>query len=132
VKEEKSEEHYVKASKWFTLIWGIIAISVACVANLFDNLIQLVNIIGSIFYGNVLGIFLLAFFIKFVKGNAVFAAALITQVLIIVIYLLDWLPYLWLNLLGCALVMGISILIQFVNPNRGNTAENNLKSIGTE
>ena len=115
VKEEKSEAHYVKASKWFTLAWGIIAISVACVANLFDNLIQLVNIIGSIFYGNVLGIFLLAFFLKFVKGNAVFIAALITQVLIITVFLLDWLPYLWLNLLGCALVMGIAIIIQSFN-----------------
>ncbi len=115
VREEKSEEHYVKASKWFTLLWGIIAISVACVANLFDNLIQLVNIIGSIFYGNVLGIFLLAFFIKFVKGNAVFIAALITQLIIIGVYFLDWLPYLWLNLLGCALVMGIAILIQSFN-----------------
>ena len=84
VKGDKSEAHYVKASKWFTLAWGIIAISVACVANLFDNLIQLVNIIGSIFYGNVLGIFLLAFFVKFVTGNAVFIAALITQALIII------------------------------------------------
>ena len=113
VREDKSEVHYVKASKWFTLAWGMIAISVACIANLFDNLIQLVNIIGSIFYGNVLGIFLLAFFIKFVKGNAVFVAALITQVLIIGVFLLDWLPYLWLNLVGCALVMGIAIIIQF-------------------
>lgn len=110
--EEKSEEHYVRASKWFTLAWGIIAISVACIANLFDNLIQLVNIIGSIFYGNVLGIFLLAFFIKFVRGNAVFIAALITQVIIIYVFIMDWLPYLWLNLLGCVLVMGIAIFIQ--------------------
>ncbi|WP_166381676.1 sodium:solute symporter [Polaribacter sp. 11A2H] len=116
VREDKSEEHYVKASKWFTLLWGIIAISVACVANLFDNLIQLVNIIGSIFYGNVLGIFLLAFFVKFVRGNAVFVAALITQALIITVFLLDWLPYLWLNLLGCALVMGIAIIIQTFIP----------------
>ncbi len=59
----RSPNHYLKASKWFTLLWGVIAICIACVANLFDNLIQLVNIIGSIFYGNVLGIFLLAFFI---------------------------------------------------------------------
>lgn len=124
VREDKSDVHYVKASKWFTLVWGIIAISVACVANLFDNLIQLVNIIGSIFYGNVLGIFLLAFFIKFVKGNAVFVAALITQALIIAVFLLDWLPYLWLNLLGCALVMGIAIIIQFFIPTKNKGAEN--------
>nr|WP_299032934.1 sodium:solute symporter [uncultured Tenacibaculum sp.] len=109
---EYSEEHYVKMSKWFTLGWGIMAILVACVANLFDNLIQLVNIIGSIFYGNVLGIFLLAFFIKFVKGNAVFIAAIITQVIIIAVWYIDWLPYLWLNALGCGLVMLLAILIQ--------------------
>jgi len=131
IKNEKSEAHYVKASKWFTLAWGILAISVACIANLFDNLIQLVNIIGSIFYGNVLGIFLLAFFIKFVKGNAVFIAALITQVLIIGIFILDWLPYLWLNLLGCALVMGIAILWQFFIPSSGTKIEE-LESIGIE
>ena len=111
-KIEYSEEHYVKMSKWFTLGWGIMAILVACVANLFDNLIQLVNIIGSIFYGNVLGIFLLAFFIKFVKGNAVFIAAIITQVIIIAVWYIDWLPYLWLNALGCGLVMLLAILIQ--------------------
>ena len=93
---------------------------VACIANLFDNLIQLVNIIGSIFYGNVLGIFLLAFFIKFIKGNAVFIAALITQIIIILVWYLDWLPYLWLNLLGCALVMTIATLIQLASskPNK--------------
>ncbi|CAM1357098.1 MULTISPECIES: sodium:solute symporter [Tenacibaculum] len=111
-KIEYSEEHYVKMSKWFTLGWGILAILVACVANLFDNLIQLVNIIGSIFYGNVLGIFLLAFFIKYVKGNAVFVAAIITQLIIIVVWYIDLLPYLWLNALGCGLVMLLATLIQ--------------------
>ncbi|MGB5237701.1 MAG: sodium:solute symporter, partial [Flavobacteriaceae bacterium] len=71
-KNEYSAKHYVTVSKTFTLIWGVIAIIIACVASLFDNLIQLVNIIGSIFYGNVLGIFLLAFFFRYVRGNAVF------------------------------------------------------------
>jgi len=79
---------------------------------LFDNLIQLVNIIGSIFYGNVLGIFLLAFFVKYVKSNAVFLAAIITQAIVIVGWYFDWMPYLWLNLFGCGLVMGIAILLQ--------------------
>ena len=113
--DQRSDTHYVKATKWFTLAWGLVAILIACVANLFDNLIQLVNIIGSIFYGNVLGIFLLAFFIKFVKGNAVFTAAIITQVIIIIVWYLDWLPYLWLNLLGCAIVVGIAIFLQSIN-----------------
>ena len=112
IREDKSEAHYVNASKWFTLGWGLLAILVACVANLFDNLIQLVNIIGSIFYGNVLGIFLLAFFVKHVKGTAVFIGAIVTQIIIIAVFFLDWLPYLWLNLLGCVLVMFIALLIQ--------------------
>ncbi|PHS51428.1 MAG: sodium:solute symporter [Lutibacter sp.] len=113
----KTDQHYVKASKWFTLAWGIIAILVASFASLFDNLIQLVNIIGSIFYGNILGVFLLAFFVKYVKSNAVFIAALINQMIVISLFLLDKyeiinLPYLWLNFVGCILVMGIAILIQ--------------------
>ena len=114
----RDEQHYVKASKWFTLLWGLIAISIACVAHLFDNLIQLVNIIGSIFYGNVLGVFLLAFFIKYVKSNAVFWAAIITQLIIIYLWYIDLMPYLWLNLVGCTIVMFISIIIQLIIGNR--------------
>ena len=109
---KKNDMHYVWATKWFNLAWGILAILVASIANLFDNLIQLVNIIGSIFYGNILGIFLLAFFIKMVRGNAVFIAAVLTQLIIIAVYFMDILPYLWLNLLGCILVMGLAILFQ--------------------
>ncbi|WP_420601425.1 sodium:solute symporter [Flagellimonas sp.] len=111
-KKEKDEKHYVMATKGFTLLWGIIAILIACVANLFDNLIQLVNIIGSIFYGNVLGIFLLAFFFKFVKGNAVFIAALVTQVIVIIGWYMDWMSYLWLNAFGCLLVIFLAMLIE--------------------
>ncbi len=111
-KQDEDEAHYVKMSKWFTLGWGVLAILVACVANLFDNLIQLVNIIGSIFYGNVLGIFLIAFFLKFIKSKAVFWAAILTQIIIIVVFKLDILPYLWLNALGCGLVIAIASLLQ--------------------
>jgi len=116
-----SETHYVKASKFFTLIWGVVAILIACIANLFDNLIQLVNIIGSIFYGNVLGIFLIAFFFKFIKGNAVFFAAIVTQVNICIIYYYlihiypsgqEKLGYLWLNFFGAALVIVISFIFE--------------------
>ncbi|WP_010229390.1 sodium:solute symporter [Gillisia marina] len=114
VSKEKSDEHYVKMSKWFTLGWGLLAILFASFASLFDNLIQLVNIIGSIFYGNVLGIFLLAFFIKHVNSNAVFIAALITQALVILIWHLEVLPYLWLNLVGCFLVMVLALILQSV------------------
>jgi Na+/proline symporter len=113
-KKVLSEKHFVQASKGFTLLWGVVAILIACIANLFDNLIQLVNIIGSIFYGNVLGIFLLAFFFKYVKGNAVFFAAILTQLLICVTYYnliyvypsgQEKLGYLWLNFIGAALVI---------------------------
>ena len=119
-KTEGNAMHYVKATKWFTILWGVLAILVASIANLFDNLIQLVNIIGSIFYGNVLGIFLLAFFIKWVHGNAVFKAAIVTQAIIIAVYFMDVLPYLWLNLLGCVLVMAIAMLLQnfWTTPNQ--------------
>lgn len=90
---------------------------VACIANLAENLIQLVNIIGSIFYGNVLGIFLLAFFFRFVKGEAVFIAALITQAIVIGLFFMNQhniinLPFLWLNFLGCVIVIAIACLIQ--------------------
>ncbi|WP_299224356.1 sodium:solute symporter [uncultured Psychroserpens sp.] len=118
LKENKGEAHMVKATKFFTLVWGLVAIVIACFANLAENLIQLVNIIGSIFYGNVLGIFLLAFFFKFVKANAVFSAAIITQVIVIAGWWFDWMPYLWLNLFGCILVILMAFIIQKITYNK--------------
>ncbi|MEO1032217.1 MAG: sodium:solute symporter, partial [Bacteroidota bacterium] len=123
LKDDKGEQHMVNMTKWFTFGWGIIAIIIACFANLAENLIQLVNIIGSIFYGNVLGIFLLAFFFKHIKGHAVFIGALITQVFIIILYFLDNfeiinLPYLWLNLIGCVIVMVIAHMLQPIIPKK--------------
>ena len=108
----------VIATKIFTVIWGVFAIVIACIAYLADNLIELVNIIGSIFYGNVLGIFLIAFFIKYVKSNAVFIAALITQAIIIFMWYNDLVPYLWLNFVGAILVITISLIIQFIIKNK--------------
>lgn len=110
----RSDKHYLWASKGFTMLWGIIAIAVACVANLFENLIELVNIIGSIFYGNVLGIFLLAFFFTYVKSRAVFIAAICTQVIIVYIWWIDLMPYLWLNVVGACLVIAIAFILQRV------------------
>ncbi|WP_283640178.1 sodium:solute symporter [Mesonia mobilis] len=115
VSSEKSDQHFLNASRLFTLIWGILAVIIACTADLFDNLIQLVNIIGSIFYGNVLGIFLLAFFVKFVRSNSTFIAAIITQIIVVIGWWNDWMPYLWLNMFGCALVMSIAILIEVLS-----------------
>ncbi len=121
LKEKKDDKHMVKVTKVFTLIWGLIAIIIACFANLAENLIQLVNIIGSIFYGNVLGIFLLAFFFKFIKANAVFIAALITQIIVVIGWWFDWMPYLWLNLFGCVLVILIASIIQLSYKNNDET-----------
>lgn len=111
--KNKTDEQYLKATKISVIFWGIICILTACVINLFENLIQLVNIIGSIFYGTVLGIFLIALFIKYVKARAVFWTALFTQIAIIYIFLLDIVGYLWLNLIGTLGVILLSIIIQF-------------------
>ena len=112
---KRDDMHYVKATKWFTFGWGVLAIVFACYGTLFENLIQLVNIIGSVFYGNILGIFLLAFFFKFVKSQAVFIAAIITQIIIITGWYFDWMPYLWLNLFGCSLIISIAVILQLIN-----------------
>jgi len=106
------EKKIVYLTKVFTLLWGICAIIIACVAFLADNLIQLINIIGSIFYGNVLGIFLIALFTKKIRSISVFASAIITQITIVYIWWIDIIPFLWLNVLGCFLVTALSALIE--------------------
>ena len=121
--QSRSDKHYLRASKGFTMLWGIIAIVVACVANLFENLIELVNIIGSIFYGNVLGIFLLAFFFSYVKSRAVFIAAIITQGIIVYIWWIDLMPYLWLNVVGATLVIAIAFILQVVSLDKNKGLE---------
>jgi SSS family solute:Na+ symporter len=102
---KKSDNHYLKASKWFTVMWGIIAIIFASVGRLFENLIELVNLIGSLFYGTVLGIFILAFFFKKIKGNEVFYSACLSQILIFFIYGYFEIGYLWLNFIGAIMTI---------------------------
>lgn len=121
VKNEKTEKHYLNASKLFTLMWGLIAIGFACIATLFENLIQLVNIIGSIFYGTVLGIFLVGFYMQKIQGKAIFYSAVISQIAIFIIYYFaifiypsgeEKLGYLWLNFIGALLTIVLSYLFQ--------------------
>lgn len=114
-----TDDNDVRMSKWFTLIWGFIAIGFASFVSLFDNLIQLVNFIGSIFYGTILGIFLVAFYLKKVKGNAIFIAAVISQIIVATCAILHEfvpgikiLPFLWLNPLGAILTAGMAVLFQ--------------------
>lgn len=108
----QEEKHYVWAGKAFTLLWGVIAIAFALVGNLFENLIQLVNIIGSLFYGTILGIFLIALFFKSIKANAVFFAALITEIIVLIIFNQDGVSFLWLNVIGAVLTVVTAIIIQ--------------------
>ena len=111
-KPNLTQIHYVNMAKVFTLLWGIIAIIFALSGNLFENLIQLVNIIGSIFYGTILGIFLIAIFIKKIGSNPVFFAAIISELIVMSLYYLDFFGYLWLNVIGTFLTISISFIIQ--------------------
>jgi len=123
LKTVKSEKHYLNATKFFTLFWGIVAILFACVGTLFENLIQLVNIIGSIFYGTVLGIFLVGFYTRRVKAKAMFYSAIISQITIFIIYYFmiaiypsgqEKLGYLWLNFIGAILTIILAFLMQII------------------
>lgn len=122
VKQDGDDAHYLKYSKLFTLAWGILAIIVASTLSLFENLIEAVNLIGSLFYPIVLGIFVVAFFFKSVKSNAVFIAAIASQGLVILIHYLNvqeiaglfTMGFLWYNAVGCILVVVLSFLIRFI------------------
>ncbi|MCB0429110.1 MAG: sodium:solute symporter [Flavobacteriales bacterium] len=117
IRRDADDGHYLKASRWITFLFGVLSIIFAILASLFDNLIEAVNILGSLFYGSILGIFLVAFFFKGVGGRAVFPAALISQGLILVLFYLNRtgqmeIAYLWYNLIAPALVIGISLLLE--------------------
>ncbi len=119
--KEKTPGQLVAASKGFTLLWGGIAILFASFGSLAENLIQLVNIIGSVFYGTILGVFLVAFFLHRVKGNAVFWAAIVSELVILFIFWQDWVSFLWLNFIGAILTVVLSLLFQSQqkNPTKG-------------
>ncbi len=102
----------VNWTKIYTILWGTIALGFAFYASLFDNLIQMINIIGSIFYGSVLGIFIVAFAFKNIKGNAVFYAALGAQIVVVICYLLTDIGFLWYNVIGVSMVIALSLILQ--------------------
>jgi SSS family transporter len=112
INREASDAKCVTASKWFTGLWGLVAISFALYAHLVENLIQAVNILGSIFYGVMLGLFVVAFFVKWVGGAAIFWAALAAQTLVFVLYFRLTISYLWYPLIGCAACVLFSIALQ--------------------
>ena len=123
IKKSENDQHYLLSSKFFTLLWGIIAIIFATTASLFENLIQAVNLLGSLFYGTILGIFVVAFYFKDIKSNAVFYSAIMAEILVISIHYANhmeiapnWLKmgYLWYNVVGCLLVIFFGKFIQKV------------------
>ena len=121
IRKEASDSHYVNSSKLFTAFWGLGAILFATYASLFENLIQAVNLLGSLFYGTILGIFVVGFFIKWIKGQAVFLAVLLSQALILVVHFFNgkglfgmhWdIGFLWYNVIGCLSVVLFGLLLQ--------------------
>jgi solute:Na+ symporter, SSS family len=107
-----SDKQYLVASKFFTFIWGLLAISFAAFASLLENLIQAVNILGSLFYGTILGLFVVSFYIKFVQGHAVFWAAIAAEIFVIYCFFFTDIAYLNFNIIGCLMVVALSLIIQ--------------------
>ena len=114
----RDEVRNVRAAKWFTAGWGLFAIGFALFAGFAENLIEAINILGSLFYGVVLGLFLTAFFLKRVGGSAIFWAAVAAQLLVFVLYATLGISYLWYNLIGCVACMILGLLLQFFLPPR--------------
>jgi SSS family transporter len=112
IRPNASDHHYVVAAQALTAAWGLIAIGVASFASLVENLIEAGNILGSVFYGSILGLFLAAFFIRGVTGSAVFFAALVAQTLVFVLFATTNIGYLWYNFLGCAAVLVLAPILQ--------------------
>jgi solute:Na+ symporter, SSS family len=112
----RSDAHYLQAGRIFTVGWGVLAMSFAAFASLLDNLIQAVNILGSIFYGPMLGVFLVAFFLRRVGGTAVFVALIVAQVLVVLTFALTSIGFLWYNVIGCAAVVGLALLLSLLRP----------------
>ncbi|GAB3535183.1 hypothetical protein GCM10027443_23650 [Pontibacter brevis] len=112
VKQQASDRHYLNASRFFTVGWGAVAILFAMFASLLDNLIEAVNIVGSIFYGTILGIFLVAFYVRYIRGNAVFIAAVLAELVVLYCHYFTEIAFLWFNVIGCACVVLFGFVIQ--------------------
>ncbi|MBK7978969.1 MAG: sodium:solute symporter [Ignavibacteriae bacterium] len=111
IKSDGSDRHYVFVSKLTTVFWGFYAIGFAMFANKLGSLIEAVNILGSLFYGTILGIFLIAFYLKKVNGTATFYSAIIAETIVILIYFFTSIPYLWYNVIGCLVLIAIAVFL---------------------
>lgn len=117
VNPDASDEKYLSVSRWTTIIWGIFCILMALYASKMGNLIEAVNILGSLFYGTILGIFIVAFYFKKIGGSATFTAAIITEIIVFSCWMMDLMAFLWLNVVGCVLVMLIAVILQKFQKN---------------
>ncbi len=116
--KEAEPKHYVKASRWFTVSWALLAMVFAMLASFAENLIQFVNIVGSLFYGTILGIFLTAFYVKRVQGTSVFWAAILAECIVLYCYTSTEIAFLLYNIIGCGVVIIFSSLLQVVLPSK--------------
>jgi Na+/proline symporter len=121
VRKDGDAAHYLRASRGFTIMWALLAMVFAILANFAENLIQFVNIVGSLFYGTILGIFITAFYLKRVQGNAVFFAALIAEAFVLYCYFFTEMAYLWYNIIGCTLVAALSLFFELIAGKQNNT-----------
>lgn len=116
INKSASESECFKVSRWLTVGWGVFCVIIALYAGKIGNLIEVVNILGSLFYGTILGVFVVAFYMKKINGTAVFYAALMAEVIVVIAWLMEVMAFLWLNVIGCLLVMLFALLLQsFVN-----------------
>jgi SSS family solute:Na+ symporter len=112
INKNATDSEYVKASRWSTVVWGVVCIVMALFASKIGNLLEAVNILGSFIYGTILGVFIVAFYVKSVKGKAVFYAALLAEVIVCILGFNEVVAYLWLNVIGCLLVVVFALMIQ--------------------
>lgn len=117
VRVDASDKHYVTASKTFTLLWAMLAMCFAMLASFAENLIQFVNIVGSLFYGTILGIFLCAFYLKRIGGTAVFWAAIVAEIVVLLCFKFTDIAFLLYNIIGCVLVIVLSGVFQSIKRN---------------
>lgn len=121
IRPNETDDHYVKASRWLTVGWAVFGMIFASMANQAENLIQFVNIVGSLFYGTILGIFLSAFYIKYLKSTAVFVGGLVGEAIILYLFYFTDVAFLLYNIIGCVAVIVVASLVQVVSGSQPAT-----------
>ena len=123
INQNASDEKYLSVSRWITIMWGLLSLFMALFASKMGNLLEAVNILGSLFYGTILGIFIVGFYLKRIGGSATFIAAILTEIIIFTCWIMDAMAFLWLNVVGCLLVMFIAVILQKFQKNVDQTPE---------